>query len=284
MTAKFWITGTGNWSDNTHWSTSTGGANNTTAAGSSDTATFDGASGGGTVTIDGDLTLQAFTWGAFTGTIDNSANHNVTITTNTGFSGTGAGARTFTGGTGTYTLSAAAATWSVATSTNLTNPTTAFASCTVTMSGVNTSGNVTFSGGTLTYGTVNLNANKGANLVNTSGTIATLNITGPNHVRFAQGSTLTITNAFAWTGTSSSPIMFGNSNPANGVATITTGSGTTNTAAWSGWDHITFTPVGGSTLAATNSLDFGLNSGTGFTITAPSAGGGISKARIGSGF
>lgn len=282
MTAKFWVGGTGNWSDNTHWSQTSGGANNTTAAGSSDAATLDGSSGGGTVTIDTDLTLQSMTWGAFTGTIDNSANHNMTFTTANGFSGSGTGARTFTGGSGTYTLSAAGTTWVMSPSTNLTNPTTAFSSATVAISGVGTTAQCTFTGGSITYGTVNLNANKGVTLTGTSGTIGTLNITGPNQILFAQGVTVTISNAFAWTGTSSNPISFASTGPTFGNATITTGSGTTNTAAWAGFNRITFTPVGGSTLAATNSLDFGLNSGTGFTITAPSVGGGGSVGVIGS--
>lgn len=258
-----------------NWVSTTGGTNyGQTAPGASDAATFDGSSGTGSVVITADITMQGITWGAFNGTIDNSANKNMTLTTSTSFNGSGNGTRTFLGGTGTYTLSASGTNnWTMTTITGLTNPTTAFASCTITVSSVNTTGVFAFNAGALTYGTINFNANKGVNIVSGSFTIGTMNVTGINSIRFPPANTTTITNAFSWTGTSSTPILISSNNVASGVATISTGSGTTNTAAWAAFDHITFTPVGGSTLTATNSFDFGINSGTGFTITAPSAGG-----------
>lgn len=282
----FWVGGTATWdavntggggTGGIKWASATGGGTacsfaSGTSPGTGDSVTFDASSGGGTVTMSVDVSVQTFNWPAFTGTIDNSANKNVTMSGSTGFNGSGAGARTFIGGSGTYTLTSASATWFMATVTNLTNPTTAFASATITLSGVSTGVPLSFQGGGLTYGTVNFNANKGVNITGTN-TFATFNITGINDIRFPQGSTTTITNAFAWTGTSSAPISIDSGNFTGGVATLTTGSATANTAAWAGFGRIVFTPVGGSTLVATNSFDFGLNSGTGFTITPPSTGG-----------
>lgn len=283
----FWVGGTATWDTvNTggggvggiKWASATGGATacsfaSGTSPGSGDTVTFDAASGGGTVTMSVDVTLQSFTWGVFTGTIDNSANKNVTLTAGGGFSGSGIGTRTFTGGTGTYTLQTSAVNWNMGTITNLSNPTTAFSSATITITSVSAGAAISFQSGGLTYGTVNFNANKGVNIINSTPIFGTLSVTGPNQIKFPQGTTTTITNAFAWTGTASTPINISSTVTTSGVATITTGSATTNTAAWTAFDHITFTPVGGSTLTATNSLDLGVNSGTGFTITAPSAGG-----------
>lgn len=273
MANRFWVGGTGNFNDTAHWATTSGGAGGQTVPGSGDAILVDNhASGlnGGTLTIDIDITAQSFNWTAAVGTIDNSANHNVTLSATAGFNGSGTTARTFLGGTGTYTLSAAGGTFNVSVTTALTNPTTAFASCTITFSGVSGTTNAVLNNGGCALGTVNLNANKGMNLSGTSGTFSALNITGPNSIRLNTGTTLTITNAFAWTGTSANPILI--INPASNVATISTGSGTANTAAWCGFDHIAFTAVGGSTLTAINSMDFGFNSGTGFTITAPSVG------------
>lgn len=52
--ARFWVGGTGNWSDTAHWSASSGGAGGASAPSVTDDATFDGNSGaaGYTVTLD----------------------------------------------------------------------------------------------------------------------------------------------------------------------------------------------------------------------------------------
>ena len=52
---KYWIGAAGNVSDNTRWSTTSGGANNATAPGSADVATFDG---GGTNNCTLDATVN----------------------------------------------------------------------------------------------------------------------------------------------------------------------------------------------------------------------------------
>lgn len=118
---RFWVGGTGTWdnSSTAHWSTSTGGATGASNPGIGDAVVFDASSGGGTVTPNYNLSVVSITMGAFTGTLDFSANNNSpTLQT---FSGTGTGARTLNMGTGTWTITGNAATvWTLATVTNLT--------------------------------------------------------------------------------------------------------------------------------------------------------------------
>lgn len=202
-------------------------------------------------------------------------NNNITLTSNGCFNGSGTGTRTILAGSGTWTCSAVNAAWTMTTTTNLSNPTTAFSALSIVMSGAATTVNTFATGaGGVVYGSVTFSANNNVNMAGSGITIGTFSITGPSQVSFPQGATTTVTNAFNWIGTSSNPILITNSNPNNGVATLTTGSGTTNSCTWCGFKSITFTPVGGSTLAATNSFNFSGNSGTGFTITPPIVGGG----------
>lgn len=193
------------------------------------------------------------------------------------FASSNTNTRTVTMGSGTWTLvgdDSLGYTWDTSTTTGLT-----FNKNTSTLSFTNTGLiSVTFNSGAPTGGfnIVNFGANSTGTFFSIVGgpTIATLGITAPNYIRFQAGLTTTISNAFAWTGTSSNPILIASSSAGISPAAITTGSATSNTAAWTGFNAITFTPVGGSTLNATNSLNFGGNSGTGFTITPPSTGGG----------
>lgn len=274
MAARFWVGGTGNWSDAAHWSLTSGGAGGETVPGSGDAVTIDAhASGlnGGTLTIDQVITVQAITWGAAVGTIDNSGNHNVTVTATPWFSGTGTGARTFTGGSATYTLSgnfAGGNPWNMGTVTNLTNPTTAFSSATIVLQGTGTFGGF-FQGGGMTYGTATFagHSSIGGYALTGANTFATLNITAPNWVAFANGLTTTITNAFAWTGTLSDRIaIVSGSNVA--VATIAIGSGTA-TLDYGILHNITAS--GGTARNATNTLNMGGNAWS--SITAPAVGG-----------
>lgn len=273
----FWVGGTGTWdnSTTTNWASSSGGIGGVAVPASTSPVTFDGSSGGGTVTvaatINGSNTIAGLTLGAFTGTLDFATN-NPNITT-IFVSLTGTGTRTLNMGSGTWTLNNAAAQdmWDATTTTNLTfnkNTSTILANFTHATN---------FRTGGLSYNTITVGASpsEGASLLFSVGnpTFANFNITAPSYVKFNFATTTTITNAFAWTGSSGSIINIG-SGLAGTPATITTGSGTTNTATWAAFNSITFTPVGGSTLAATNSFDLRGNSGTGFTITAPATGGG----------
>lgn len=271
------------------WGSSSGAGTPQTVPSTGDSVILDAATcvGGTTCTITIDQTVtvisivQNLCTASTTGCIlDNSGNHPVTLsgTNIDAFSSTGSGTRSVICGTNTWTLSGANAGWSIATSTNLTFT---CSTGTIAFTGVSTgtaTGRALLNGGTSqAFGTVHFNANRGAQIAATTGiTFAALQITGPNSVRFPAGVTTTITGAFAWTGTSTNQI-FVESQSAQALATITTGSGTTNTAEWAAFWGITFVPVGGSTLAATNSFSAGLNSGTGFTITAPATGGGGSR-------
>ena len=63
--ARYWVLGTGNWSDTAHWSASSGGAGGETVPSSSDNVIFDGLShtGAYTVTIDATANCADMTWG-----------------------------------------------------------------------------------------------------------------------------------------------------------------------------------------------------------------------------
>jgi len=278
--SRFWVGGTGTWdaADTTHWAATSGGAGGQTVPGSADTVTFDGSSGGGTVTVNTTVTVQSITMGAFTGTLDFSANNNnVTLSGSGGvsFSGTGSGTRTLNMGNGTWTLTVTATAgnscnpWNVATTTGLTFNAN---SSTIVISG-SSAGVKNFQGGGLTYNTVTIAANAGGGPTSISGanTFANLNVTGPNLIVISSAATQTITNAFTWAGSSSAPIWVGPSSSltSGAVGTISVASGAP-TMSWAAVSHVTFT--GGATFTATNSLDLGGN--TGVTITPPSSGGG----------
>jgi len=271
----FWVGGTGSWStaNAASWSSGTGGAGSTCAATggipkqAADVATFDGASGGGTVTVDSTLngvTLTQITAGAFTGTLDFSAN-NPSMTLTASFSITGAGTRTINLGSGTFTLPATNANnWDATTVTGLTF--NAGTSTILIPNGAN--GNAaTFVGGGLTYSTLSLGARASGSGVSISGnnTFATLLVAGPININLTGGATQTITNAIAWNGSSSALIAIFCSSATKGTLAVAVGSVTS----WSALKNITFT---GTTVAATSSFDLGGN--TGVTITAPSGGGG----------
>ncbi len=260
MTAKFWIGGTGAW-DNTNdanWSLSSGGANNTTHPTSGDTATFDASSGGGTVTGGAvTLTLQSITCGAFTGTLDFSAN-NTNVTLSVSFDGSGSGTRTLNLGNGTWTLSATTVTniWSLSITTGLTfNANSSVISLTGNAAG---SQSRNFIGGGVTYATVQIGAAAGPVSVSGTNTFGTFLATGAAFVTFAANQTITNLNL---SGSSGSPVTI----QSGTLATQRTLTITTLSATWA-----TFRSIVGSGTA-TSSLDLGFNSG--ITITPPASGG-----------
>lgn len=57
----YWINGTGNWSNTSHWATSSGGSMTGGLPTSSDAVYFDGNSGAGTVTVDVNASMASFT-------------------------------------------------------------------------------------------------------------------------------------------------------------------------------------------------------------------------------
>lgn len=277
MASRFWVGGTGTWdaSTTTNWAASSGGAGGQSVPGSGDAVTFDAASGGGTVTVNTNATVQSITGGAFTGTLTFATNNNtIGLNATAGFNFSGSGVRTLTLGSATFNLSASDTSWDIGTTSNLT-----FSGASSTINFTNTAaGRKSFKAGNITYGTVSIAANAaGAVVFSQGGTITTLALNAPCFMAVATFNTLTVTNSFSANGSSGNPIGIA-SDGAGSSATISSANNTT--LQWAGIRDVTFT--GGGTFAATSSFNLGNNSG--ITITAPSSGGGISRARAASGF
>jgi len=261
----FWVGGTGNWNDATHWSNASGGSGSTCAATSSipknagDIATLDGSSGGGTVTLDITLSIAQITMGAFTGTFNDGGN---TITLTTAFSNNGAatrtvvrsGAWTITASTGTI-YNEQSGTLTLTDSGSLTFATTMTGTNTINMATGKTYNNVTFTPAT--------NAGWPYNIDVTTPTFTTLTINKYAYLQILTNTTWTITNAPAWNaGSMSTPLLIKNST--NGTLTFSTASGNP-TCTFCILNRVTF--GGGATWRAPNSSDQGGNSG--ITITPP---------------
>lgn len=270
MASRFWVGGTGTWdnSTTTHWAASTGGGGGSSVPAAGDTVTFDGASGGGTVTvaatINGSNTVTSITMGAFTGTLDLSAN-NPSLTMGN-FSASGSGTSTLNLGSGTFTVTATQTTPWDATNTNLTfvcgTSTLLFQSSSTAVNGR------AFNSGGKTYAIVRISATNCGGMpvtINAAPTIGTLTIDAGALATFATSVTTTITNAFAFTGTSGSPIIL--TGVGGGTATVSAASG--STIAWASISHITFS---NTAVTATNSLDGGGNNMNSGSITAPTSG------------
>lgn len=263
MGTRYWVGGTGNWdaATTTNWASSSGGASGSPVPTSADDVIFDAASGGGTCTPTVDITIRSLTCGAFTGTIDWSANNkNVTLNLVTsGFNGSGTGTRTINMGNGTWTI--AGNLFSFSTATNLTFNAN---SSTLIFSG-GLAGLITFATGGKTFNNVTLNASTGGYSLTGAGTISGTFTTNNCSVLFPSATTFTI-GTWVKSSSSASPVSF-LAGTAGSVATISSA----NTPAamdWMAIRSITFT--GGGTFVAPNSFDLGGN--TGVTITAPSGG------------
>ncbi len=275
---RFWVGGTGTWDNatTTHWATASGGGGGASVPAPGDTVTFDAASGGGTVTvaatIDTGNSLGQLVWGAFTGTLDFDANDpNITLTSASAFSGTGTGARKFLMGSGTWTFNVTTSSpneWTMSVTTNLDAGST-FNASTILYTG-NNAFIRGFIGGGLTYGTFTIATNASGGGVNITGanTFGTLNFTGPGALSFPGSVTTTITNAFSWTGSSTSAPSLIES--ASNLFVL----GTVHASAVSTMDKVAVRDITFNTSAvtATNSYDLGGNSG--ITITAPAGSGG----------
>lgn len=272
MAARFWVGGTGTWdaATTTNWSASSGGAGGASVPGASDDVTFDGSSGGGTVTVNfgGTITLLSLTMSAFTGTLDFATNNNsVTLTANNCFVNSGTATRTLNMGNGTWTLSSNSASFNQGTTTNLTFNANG---STIAFTGTGGTGvRRLLMGTSKTYNTVTVASGTSYFFMQgTTPTITTLTISPGNHIGFPSGGNLTVTNLTTISGSSSAQTLLISENPINGKATLTL----TNAASvsWCGFSQMTLAT---STLTATNSFDFTGNSGT-LSITAPSVGGG----------
>jgi hypothetical protein len=273
MASRFWVGGTGTWdgSDTTHWAATSGGAGGQSVPGSGDTVTLDGSSGGGTVTVNTNFTIQTLTMGAFTGTLNFNTNNNSPTINFGGLLATGTGARTLDMGSGTWTFTQATGTlMDFTTTTNLT-----FVGSNASVSIVNTapSGrraliikNFTF--GAWTIGGTTAPAHP-VYFDHTGATLASLAISGAANLVLANGTTLTLSAAPTWNGSSLTTPVFVTNNfsafsDAQATIAVSSGAPAVNFVALYG---IVFS---GSTGTAASSVNLGRNSG--ITITAPTAG------------
>jgi hypothetical protein len=69
MANRYWVGGTGNWSNTARWSATSGGAGGASVPGTGDAVIFDSSSGGGTSTLDSNFTIQTLTMTSYTGTL-----------------------------------------------------------------------------------------------------------------------------------------------------------------------------------------------------------------------
>lgn len=266
MAARFWFGGTGTWdnSNTANWGTASNGVGAPASAPtSSDTVTFDGNSGGGTVTVNATIAISSLTTSAFTGTIDFSANNNnINIGQVTpavaGWTDSGTGAHTVNMGNGTWSIDAT----SNPISFSGANLTLVANSSTISVT-ARANANRTFAGNAKTYNSVTFNG-AASSLMSLTGanTFSTLTLT--NQIIVGAGANQTITT-LSVTSAAATPVAM-RSSVAGTARTITL----TNSlsASYLSLQDMTFS---GGTNTASNSFDFGNNSG--ITITGPTGGG-----------
>jgi hypothetical protein len=157
--------------------------------------------------------------------------------------------------------------WDAATTTGLT-----FNAGTSTLL-INTPANgntQTFAGGGLTYNILSIGArNSSGSQIGMTGnnTFSNILMAPTAVVAFANGSTQTISTAFAWNGTASNQLGISNQG-SDSVVTIACQVG--SVISWAYVRGVTFT---GTTVVCSNSFNMGRN--TGSTITAPVVGGAV---------
>jgi hypothetical protein len=176
-------------------------------------------------------------------------------------------------GSGTWTLLGSAANitgpWDTSTDTGMTlNIQTA----TIALNGTSTTDQRQFSVGAnnKVFGPITLGTNSSTQPVDFIGspTFSTFGVAAPISILITVGQTLTVSNAFTWTGSAGNEISLRTSNN-GGTVTLSVPSGTPSMT-WAALAGVICT--GGATFAATNSFDLGGNTGCG--IVAPSGGGG----------
>jgi hypothetical protein len=199
--SRFWVGGTGTWdaSSTNNWSATTGGGNGASIPGVADTATYDGNSGTGTVTLNTDVTVVTITIANTTNvmTFDFATNNNsFTLSGTTGFiySGGTTANRTINFGFNTFTFTGAGTLFNSAAiggGNDLSNVTMVITNTT------NTNLTINHPGGTIGTITFNRGVSTGTNTLGlTSGTIRNLNDfgTAAHTLRFQQTRTWTIGN------------------------------------------------------------------------------------------
>lgn len=231
MAPRFAITAGGsvNWSSTGTWSASTGGATGVSVPGAADTVTIDAASGSGTVVVDTTVNCVSIVMDTAIGTLDalsaNSGLNNVTLNT---FSSNGTSTRTLNMGNGTWAINGTSGTvWNMLTTTGFTFNKNG---STLVFAGTPSAAR-TFTPGTgKSYSIVSLSAlpSVGATfiplVINQSCTIDTLNMAAPQWLIPVGTTTVTITNAVSWNGSSASPLVLSSTNGAGGTLALAAGS------------------------------------------------------------
>ncbi len=271
----FWFGGTGNINDTSKWFAATNGGGGACAAAggwpnsASDNATFDGNSGGGTITRNVNWSISTLNVSAFTGTFGNSGDTaSVDVLT---WTNSGSGVRTVNLGASTWTVGAAGGAgtgWNQNGATNLTfDPNTS----TVRTVGVNANAAVGLNLGSFSYNVVTIKASAvgggiQANMANP--TIATLNIAAPNYIFINNGNNITVTGSLNFSG--------GGANAWTGFATTAPNNSATFTLSGgpATCDYCSFRDITAVTnaITATNSINYGR--ATNISITPPSFSGG----------
>ena len=231
MANRYWVGGTGNWSDTARWSTSSGGSGGASVPTSSDNAFFDGSSGAGVATVQpGSNNCAALDCTGYTGTL--ALNWPLGVQGNLTFSS----GMTFTPGSSSITVNAPISTTSTVTSAGK------------TFYGFSTSGD----------GLVQLSGSLTANSVFLQSNFTTANNTVTTTGIFEHSSgTLTL---------GSSTLNVGTTFTATAGYTITAGTSTINAVdfAGAGYTYRTVNLSGGGSITGANTF-------TTLNIAAPAA-------------
>ncbi|MCH7590898.1 hypothetical protein IIB34_07675, partial [PVC group bacterium] len=239
---RYWIGGTGNWSDTAHWSNMSGGAGNQSVPGSSDKAFFDGSSGGGTCTVDQTVNVRGLDMqSGNTTTLSQGANSFTVGTGNAAFTG-----GTFTGGSstidvnGTFTVNGAGFTSTSG---------TMFCAKAFTFS----SGTFTHNSGTVEFDTNNLTISPGSAIFNNVTFNANKTFTISSGQTLTVNGTLNLTDGTVNTGT------LGSKGAINLATTFDGGSATLDI---SGTSAQTFTGGGSASTGECPAVNINKSSGT----------------------
>ena len=280
----FWVGGAGTWNgtNTTSWASSTGGTSGTCAAtsgpiagipGPSDNATFDGSSGGGTVTANEpvytgctfDICLLNLTTSAFTGTIDFNADTQ-TGKISGGWTDVGSGTHTIDCGTGAWSFTVSGSPISFTGSGTTWNCSTS--NWTIVNAAPSGQRGILLVGQAFGNFTISGSGSPGQNVffsTVTGTSIASLTVsTACETILFTQAKTLLITAAPTLTSTSSCPGLITTNGASQATITWSTG---TPTFSWFGFQNTVF---GSGAVSPTNSFDFGNNNFDGGTLTGPS--------------
>jgi hypothetical protein len=279
VASRFWVGGTGTWdnSTTTHWAASTGGAGGQSVPASADDVTFDANSGGGTVTvaatINGTNTIHSFTCGAFTGTLDFSAN-NPSITITRFFSCSGTGTRTINMGSGTFTINNDGQENGIdfGTITGLTyNCGTSTLVLGWSGSGAPQPPGINANLNNLTHYNLVFNGHPQTLGIGSASGVSCHDFTvnGPVTVLLPFNLGITINGTLTCNGTSTAPVWFaGNASGGTSTLTLTNNAGV---ATWTAFQAITFAT---HSMVATNSWDLGGNTLLTVSSNPTSTGGG----------